>query len=200
MTRSADKAVDVIRQLGGTIRTIEAIRNGVHPRILYALRDRGTLERISRGVYRLSELSPLSNPDLVTVAARIPHSVICLVSALSFHNLTTQIPHEVSIAMERDSRIPRIHHPPIAVHKFDSESFQAGIEEHRIDGVKVRIYTPEKTMADCFKFRNKIGMEVVLEALKLYKARKRMNLGDLLKYARICRVEQVMKPYLEATV
>ena len=197
MTPAVEKAVEIIRQMGGTIRTSEAIRKGVHPRELYALRDRGTLDQISRGVYRLAELATISSPDLVTVASRAPHAVICLISALSFHNLTTQVPHEVSIAIARGSRVPRIHYPPVAVHKFDPESFKAGIEEHSIDGVKVRIYSPEKTLADCFKFRNKIGMDVVLEALKLYKQRKKFNPGPLLKYARICRVEKVMKPYLE---
>lgn len=200
MAPSVEKAVQIIRQMGGTIRTAEAIRKGVHPRTLYALRDCGTLEQISRGVYRLAELEAISSPDLVTVASRVSHAVICLISALSFHNLTTQIPHEVSIAIDRRSRIPRIDYPPVAVYKFASESYGAGIEEHCIDGVTVRIYSPEKTLVDCFKFRNKIGMDVVLEALKLYKARKKLNLGDLLRYARICRVEKVMKPYLEASI
>jgi predicted transcriptional regulator of viral defense system len=200
MASSIEKAVEIIRQMRGTIRTAEAIRKGIHPRTLYTLRNSGALEQISRGVYRLAELDAISNPDLVTVATRVPHSVICLISALSFHNLTTQIPHEVSIAIDRGSRIPRIYYPPIAVHKFAPESFRSGIEEHRIDGVTVRIYSPEKTLADCFKFRNKLGMDVVLEALKLYKTRKKINLDDLLRYAKICRVENVMRPYLEATV
>ena len=197
---SSERAAEIIRQMGGMVRTAEAIRKGVHPRTLYALRDRGTLEQISRGVYRLAELDAISNPDLVTVASRLPHAVICLISALSFHNLTTQIPHEVSIAIDRHSRIPQIEHPPLAVHRFSPESFRAGIEEHLVDVVTIHIYSPEKTLADCFKFRNKIGMDVVLEALKLYKTRKTLSLGDLLKYARICRVENVIKPYLEATV
>jgi predicted transcriptional regulator of viral defense system len=200
MTPSVEKAVKIIRQMGGTIRTAAAIRKGVHPRTLYELRDRGTLDQITRGVYRLADLDTISSPDFVTVASRAPQAVICLISALSFHNLTTQVPHAVSIGIPRDSRIPRINYPPVAVHKFAPESFQAGIEDHLIDGVTVRIYCPEKTLADCFKFRNKIGMDVVLEALKLYKERRKFNLGDLLKYAKICRVEKVMKPYLEAMV
>ena len=198
MTPAAEKAVKVIRQMGGTVHTSEAIRKGVHPRDLYALRDRGALDQITRGVYRLTELAAISNPDLVTVASRAPHAVICLISALSYHNLTSQVPHEVSIAIVRGSRIPRIHYPPVAVHKFAPESFRAGIEEHGIDGVKVRVYAPEKTLADCFKFRNKMGMDVVLEALKLYKEREKFDAAALLKYARICRVEKVIRPYLEA--
>lgn len=182
------------------IRTSQALRAGIHPRTLYQLRDTGVLEQVSRGVYRLVEQGPLSNPDLVTVAARVPKGVICLVSALAFHELTTQIPHTVSIAMAEGVQSPRIDYPPISVHRFSDASLKAGVEVHEIDGVPVRVYSAEKTLADCFKFRNKIGIDVVLEALKLYKSRKKFNLLELIKYARICRVETAMKPYLEALV
>lgn len=197
---STIKALAIIRKAGGAIRTTEAIESGVHPRTLYTLRDDGTLEQISRGVYRLAELDAISSPDLVTVASRAPLSVICLISALSFHNLTTQIPHQVTIAIDRASRIPKIDFPPISVHRFSFDSFSAGIEEHDIDGITIRVYSPEKSIADCFKFRNRIGMEAVLEALKLYRERRRANLGKLLEYSRVCRVERIMSPYLEATL
>jgi len=196
---SATKALGIIREAGGNIRTAKAIESGIHPRTLYALRDDGTLEKISRGVYRLAELGAVSAPDLVTVASRFPQAVICLISALSFHNLTTQIPHHVAIAIERGTRIPRIDFPPISVHRFSSQSFRVGVEEHDIDGITVRIYSPEKTIVDSFKFRNKIGMDVVLETLKLYRTRRDYDLGQLLEYSRLCRVEHIMRPYLEAT-
>ena len=182
------------------IRTSEAIKSGIHPRIFYSLRDSGALEQLSRGVYRLSKTKPISNPDLVTVAVRFPRAIICLVSALAFHQITTQIPHAVFIALEKGAETPRIDHPPISVHRFSKESLFAGIEKHKMDGVMVQIYCPEKTLADCFKFRNKIGMDIVIEALKLYKTRKEFNLGELIKYARICRVEKLMKPYLEMSL
>ena len=166
--------------------------------MLYSLRDKGVTEKLSREVYRLSELPPVSNPDLITVSIRFPKAVICLISALSFHELTTQIPHEVSIAITRESRTPVLDWPPLAVHRFSKITFEAGIEKHDIDGVKIRMYSPEKTLADCFKFRNKLGMDIVLEALKFYKAGKIFNVGKILKYARICRVEKIMTPYLEA--
>ncbi len=191
-------AIEKIRSKGGMIRTADAIQNGIHPRTLYELRDNGTVEKISRGVYRLTELEAISNPDLVTVTSRVPNAVICLISALSYHNLTTQIPHEVSIAVHRNSRRPRIDYPPISIHQFSSDSFTAGIEKHMIDGVEVKIYDPEKTIADCFKFRNKIGMDVVLEALKIYRSRQQFNLEKLFTYAKICRVKNIMTPYLEA--
>ncbi|MGH8162213.1 MAG: type IV toxin-antitoxin system AbiEi family antitoxin domain-containing protein, partial [Gammaproteobacteria bacterium] len=176
----------------------EALKIGIHPRIFYQLRDEGILEAVSRGVYRLADAPPLTNPDLVTVALRVPQAVLCLVSALAFHEITTQIPRAVAIALPKGAETPRIAHPPTTVHRFSGRSFSAGIETHRIDRVAVRIYGPEKTLADCFKFRNKLGMDVTLEALRLYKARMRYRPDELLKYARVCRVESVMRPYLKA--
>lgn len=192
------RAIRRISKMGGIIRTADALRAGIHPRTLYGLRDGGTLEQLSRGVYRLADRSPLSHPDLVVVAMRSPKAVVCLVSALAFHELTTQVPHSVSIALPRGTESPRIEHPPVSVHHFSGESQGAGIEEHEIDGVAVRVYGAEKTLADCFKFRNKIGMDVVLEALKLYRERRRFDVGVLLEFANVCRVRTVMKPYLEA--
>jgi predicted transcriptional regulator of viral defense system len=188
------------RENGGMMRTSEAIRAGIHPGKLYAMRDDGELVQISRGMFRLANLPPISNPDLVTVAFRIPNAVICLISALAFHEITTQIPHIVSIAMKKGDETPRIVHPPIIVHRFSANSYEAGIEEHIIDEVKVKIYSPEKTLADCFKFRNKIGEDVVIEALKLYRTRKKINVDKLLYFARICRVENIMRPYLKAVM
>ena len=178
----------------------EAIAHGITRYMLYSLRDKGIIERVSRGVYRLVELPPMSNPDLVTVSLRFPNAVICLISALSYHEITTQIPHAVSVAVPRGSRVPSIDWPPIQAHRFSYESYNSGIEKHEIDGVSVKIYNPEKTLADCFKFRNKIGMDVVLEALKFYRSRKKFDLEKLLEYAKICRVKNVMSPYLEATI
>jgi predicted transcriptional regulator of viral defense system len=194
------KAKRLLERFGGVVRTSEALRAGMHPRTLYALRDSGVLEQLSRGVYRLADRGAVSSPDLVTVAARVPRAVLCLVSALAFHEMTTQIPRGVSIALEKGAETPRLDHPPLTVYRFSGDSLVAGIEAHEIDGVTVRVYNPEKTLADCFKFRNKIGMDIVLEALKLYRARKEFNVAELLKYARICRVEKVMKPYLEAVL
>lgn len=178
----------------------EAIEHGITRYMLYSLREKGIIEQVSRGIYRLVELPPISNPDLVTVSLRFPNAVICLISALAYHDITTQIPHAVSVAVRRNSRIPSLEYPPIQAHRFSNEAYASGIEEHLIDGVPVRIYNPEKTLADCFKFRNRIGMDVSLEALKLYKTRKKFNLVELFKYAKICRIAKVIRPYLEATV
>jgi predicted transcriptional regulator of viral defense system len=195
-----ERPEEIFRKHGGQLRMSEAVEQGITRYMLYSLRDKGVIEQVSRGIYRLVDLPPISNPDLVTVSLRFPNAVICLVSALAYHDITTQIPHVVFVAVSRDSRMPSLDHPPIQAHRFSIEAYKSGIEEHPIDGVPVKVYSPEKTLADCFKFRNKIGMDVVLEALKLYKTRKKFNLGELLRYAKICRVEKVMRPYLEATV
>jgi predicted transcriptional regulator of viral defense system len=162
------------------------------------MRDSGKLEVISRGVFRLSEIPPLGNPDLVTVAARVSHGVICLISALAFHELTTKIPHEVHIALRRGAEEPRIDYPPVKTYRFTGEAFTAGTDIHSLDGICVRIYSPEKTLADCFKFRNKVGLDTVIEAIRFYRERKKIKIDDLMRYASVCRVNKTMRPYLEA--
>jgi len=191
-------ALRMFREQGGLLRTGEALRLGMHPRTLYALRDCGALEQVTRGVYRLAELAPLGSPDLVAVAKRVPEGVICLISALAFHELTTQIPHAVYVAVRKGRALPRLDYPPVEVFQFREAAFSAGVEEHLVDGEGVRIYGPEKTIADCFKFRNRMGLDVVLEAVRLYRLRGRTDVQALLQYGRICRVERVMRPYLEA--
>lgn len=178
----------------------EAMQYGISRYTLYKMRDNGVLEQISRGVYRLADLPPISNPDLITVSLRFPKAVVCLISALSYHNMTTQIPHEISIAVSRDTRTPSLDYPPVHAYKFSTEAFESGIEKHQIDGVTVQIYSAEKTLADCFKYRNKLGMDIVLEALKLYRTQKKINMNELLKYARVCRIEKLIRPYLESSL
>jgi predicted transcriptional regulator of viral defense system len=185
-------------QGGGLLRTSAALRAGIHPRTLYDMRNQGVVEQVSRGLYRLADLPALSNPDLVTVAAKIPSGVLCLISALAYHEITTQIPHEVHVARPRGAEPPRLKHPPLRVFWFTGRSFTDGIETHKLDGIRIRVYSPEKTLADCFKYRNKLGLDTVLEALRLYRNRKRPNIDELMKFARVCRVEKVMRPYLEA--
>jgi len=195
-----ERPEDIFRKHGGQLRMSEAIEQGITRYMLYSLRDKGIIEPVSRGIYRLAELPPISNPDLVTVRLRFPNAVICLISALAYHDITTQIPHAVSMAVPRNSRTPSLDYPPIQAYRFSVAAYKAGIEEHLIDGVPVKIYSPEKTLADCFKFRNRIGMDVALEALKLYRERKKFKPIELIDYAKICRVAMVMRPYLEATV
>ena len=180
------------------MRTSEALRLGIHPRTLYALRDTGVLEQLGRGLYRLAELPPLSNPDLVIVALKIPKAVVCLVSALAFHELTTQIPQAVDIALPSGTTRTRVDHPPLRIFWFSGLAWSEGVETHSLDDVQVRIYAPEKCVVDSFKFRRKLGLDIALEALRAYRHRHDFDVDKLLHHARICRVEQVMTPYLEA--
>jgi predicted transcriptional regulator of viral defense system len=193
-----EAAEQVFRRHGGVLRTTEAIQLGIHPRTLYSMRDSGRLERLSRGLYRLAEMVPVGNPDLVTVALKVPKGVICLLSALAYHELTTQIPHEVHLALLRGAEPPRLEHPPVRIFWFTDQAFSEGIDVHQVDGVKVRIYCAEKTLADCFKYRNKIGPDTAVEALRNYIGRGRPRIDKLMQYARVCRVEKSMRPYLEA--
>jgi predicted transcriptional regulator of viral defense system len=195
---SFEKEKRAFSRSGGLLRTSAALRAGIHPRTLYDMRDEGVVEELSRGLYRLADLPALSNPDLVTVALKIPAGVVCLISALAYHEITTQIPHEVHVALQRGTEPPRLKHPPLRVFWFTGRSFTEGIETHKVDGIRLRVYSPEKTLADCFKYRNKLGLDTVLEALRLYRSRKRPNVDELMKFARVCRVEKVMRPYLEA--
>jgi len=176
----------------------EALRLGINRKTLYAMRDSRVIEAVTRGLYRLASLEPLAHPDLVTVATRVPQCVLCLISALSFHELTTQVPHTIDVALERGTRKPRLEYPPTRFFWFSGPAFHEGIETHELDGTSVRIYDPEKTLADCFRYRNQLGMDVVLEALRLWRERRRKKLNPLLKYARMRHVERAMRPYLEA--
>ena len=196
-----DRAREVFAHHQGLLRTTDAIRLGVHPRTLYALRDSGEIEQVSRGFYRLSERPPLTNPDLVAVALRIPRAVICLISALAHHGLTAQVPHTIDIAIPGHAQIPKLADIPLRVFWYSEPSFSAGVQSVSIDGVAVRIYSPEKSIADCFKYRNKIGLDVAVQALRIYRERTgKPNLKLISKFAGVDRVEKIMRPYLEAVL
>ena len=194
-----EKARAIFREHGGLLRTKDAIRLGIHPRTLYGMRDAGELEKISRGHYRLADLPQLGNPDLVATALAVPKGVICLISALSYHDVGTQIPHTVDIAIRKDTKRPRLDYPPIRTFWFSGPAFTEGVQVHNIDCVPVRIYSPAKTVADCFKCRNKVGLDVAMEALREVKRNRLATVNELFQMARVCRVANVMRPYLEVT-
>ena len=197
-TQTWRKAEAVFKKHGGMLRTSRAIALGVHPRTIYGLRDAGRIQQVTRGLYRLADLPELGNPDLAAVASRIPQGVVCLISALAFHEMTTQIPHQVDVAVPRGTKQPRLDFPPIRLFRLSDPIYKAGIETHRLDGIEVRVYSAAKTLADCFRFRNRIGIDVAVEALRLFHTRKKAPLRELLEYARLCRVERIMMPYIEA--
>ncbi|MEO8062767.1 MAG: type IV toxin-antitoxin system AbiEi family antitoxin domain-containing protein [Pseudomonadota bacterium] len=197
-TRKPAAALQAFHDKGGTLRTRDLIALGVHTDALYMLRDSGRIVELGRGLYRLAEADEAEHPDLALVAARAPDAAICLISALSYHDITTQIPSAVHLAVPRGSyhgiRLPIA----VTVYRFDPKTFNKGLETHRVGGMPLKIYSAARTVVDCFKFRNKLGLDVALEALRLARQRKRVQNKELLHYARLLRVETPMSPYLQA--
>jgi len=196
--KKIEEAKHIFVKQGGILRTSEAIKHGIHPRTLYYMRDHNHLDVLCRGTYRLADLEPVTNMDLITVASKVESGVICLISALSYHEITTEIPHEIYMAISRQTFYPKLKHPPIRFFRFSENAFRAGVENHVMNGVNVKIYSAEKTIADCFKYRNKLGLDVVLEALKFWRKNKNARIDKLMEYANICRVHNIIKPYVEA--
>lgn len=166
--------------------------------VLTRLTAAGLLDKVGRGLYRLPGRPMSEHEGLAAVAAKVPQAVFCLLTALQFHELTTQLPRQVWIAMPRGSHVPRIDHPPIKMVQMTGDVYSEGIETVERDGVKLRVYGVAKTVADCFKHRNKIGLDVALEALKDVRSKRRATADDLWRYAKLYRVANVMRPYLEA--
>jgi predicted transcriptional regulator of viral defense system len=197
-TTHTDRILDLARQKGmvrpGDLQEVGAARVA-----LTRLTANGQLEKVGRGLYRLPGTDVSEHETLATVAAKVPQAVFCLLTALQFHGLTTQLPREVWIAMPRGSHAPRIDYPPVRMIQFTGDAYEAGIEEHERDQVPLRVYSAAKTVADCFKHRNKIGLDVALEALRDARTQKKATADELWHYATICRVANVMRPYLEAT-
>ena len=173
---------------------------GIHRQVLTRLVASGHLERVSRGVYRLPDRSITEHHGLAVVAAAVPHGTITLLSALQFHQIGTQLPSQVWIALDRRARRPALKHPPLRIVRYSGAALTEGIEIRRVEGQAVRVYNAAKTIADCFKYRNKVGLEVALEALREGWRARRFTLNELDRYARVCRVQRVMRPYIEALV
>jgi predicted transcriptional regulator of viral defense system len=176
------------------------MRIGVHHETAGRLVREGVLDRIARGQYRLANADVTMHHGLAVVAASVPRGVICLVSALRFHDIGTQTSRETWLAIERRGRTPVLAYPRLHVVRFSGKAFTSGIQHHRIEGRRVRIYSIAKTIADCFKYRHKIGLDVALEALVDAWRSRRVKMAELDRYSRICRVHNVMRPYLEALI
>jgi predicted transcriptional regulator of viral defense system len=191
------RILDLARQKGmlrpGDLHDVGAARV-----TLTRLTASGQLEKVGRGLYRLPGGTASEHETLATVAAKVPQAVFCLLTALQFHGLTTQLPRQVWIAMPRGSHVPRIDYPPVRMVQFTGEAYSEGIETFERDQVPLRVYGVAKTVADCFKHRNKIGADVVLEALRGARAQKKASADELWRFGTICRVANVMRPYLEA--
>jgi predicted transcriptional regulator of viral defense system len=197
-SRDIPRAVATFRRHGGVLRTGQALKAGIHPEALYRLREEGKVQELARGLYRLATNKEFSNPDLGVVAAKLPDAAVCLISALAFHGITTQIPRMVYLAVPRGSYARhKIDSPPVRIYQFDGATFDRGLEAHKIDGRPLRVYGVARTVVDCFKYRNKLGLDIALEALQLARTRKRISNRDLLEIARALRMERVMGPYLQ---
>lgn len=182
----------------GLLRAIDLDAIGAPRVVLTRLSAAGLLDKVGRGLYRLPGHPGSEHESLATVATKVPQAVFCLLTALQFHELTTQLPRQVWIAMPRGSHVPRLDYPPVRMVQMTDEVYAAGIETALRDGVALRVYGVAKTVADCFKHRNKIGLDVALEALKEARAKRRASADELWHFAKICRVANVMRPYLEA--
>jgi predicted transcriptional regulator of viral defense system len=194
-----ERLLDLARAQG-VIRSGDLRSHGIPREYLSRLYSKGVLERSSHGVYYLSEANLTEHHSLAEAAKVVPKGVICLLSALQFHDLTTQSPFEIWLAIDYKAHRPKTNGFPLRVVRFSGSALTSGIEEHLIEGVPVRIYSSAKTVADCFKYRNKIGLDVALEALRDYWKSGLANADELWKYAKICRVANVMRPYMEGLV
>lgn len=191
------RALALVRE-AGVLRPRDLGPHGIPREHLRRLRDRGLLEQVGRGLYVLPDADLGAHFGLATACKRVPHGVVCLLSALRFHEMTTQAPFEVWMAVDRRARLPKTPELPLRIVRFSGEALRQGVEQHEIEGIDVRVYTPAKTVADSFKYRNKIGVDVAVEALREYFRLRKGTVDDLWKYAGVCRVKSIMRPYMEA--
>lgn len=196
-TSPFETILDLAQKLG-VLRVRDLTSRGIHPEYLRRLCRQGLMVRTGRGLYIAADADISEHHTLAQAAKMVPHGIVCLLSALRFHDIGTQNPHEVWMALERTSARPRIEYPPLRVVRFSGRALTEGVKEHVIEGVTVKVTDPARTVADCFKYRNKIGLDVALEALKECRRNRRCEIDDLWRYAKLCRVANIMRPYLEA--
>ena len=197
MQKKSQELINYFRSKGGIVRFSAILKAGFHSDSLVTLVKEKKIEKIARGLYRLTSYDIGAFHDLVIVSHQAPRGVVCLLSALSFHESTIEIPRYVDIAIPPGTHAYRTKYPPVRFYRFGPDSWQAGIEEHKIDGHTIKVYNLAKTIADCFKFRNKIGINVARDALKIAVTEKNINPKEILRYAGICRVDKILKPILE---
>jgi len=190
----------IMRYVGqhGIVRPRDIENIGVPREYLLRLCRQGKLIRSGRGLYSLPEAQITEHHSYAEVAKRVPEAVFCLLSALAFHEITTQSPASVWIALRQGARTPAINSPSLRIVRLSAPSLAEGIENHKVEGVPIRVYSVAKTVADCFKFRNKIGLDVAIEALKDSVRQKKATVNEIYRYSKICRVSNVIRPYLEA--
>jgi len=196
-TTHADKILDLVSKVG-VLRPRDLDAHGIPRTYLSRLLAAGKLRRIGRGLYILPGSTVSEHRSLAEACKRVPKGVLCLLSALRFHELTTQAPCEVWLAIGEKAWRPRMDYPPLRIVHFSSAAIESGVEKHQIEGVTISVFAPAKTVADCFKYRNKVGLDVAVEALRDCWRSRRCTMDELWKYAKVCRVQNVMRPYLES--
>lgn len=196
---NTDRALELAREYG-VLRARDLAQYGIAREYLTRLVRDGLLLHIGRGLYMLPDADITEFHSFAEAAKRVPDGIVCLLSALRFHNLTTQAPFEIWLALPPTARRPRVDYPPLRIARFSGQALTEGVEEHTVEEVRVRVYNPAKTVADCFKYRNKIGLDVALEALRETWRARRATMDDLWRYAEVCRVANVMRPYLESLI
>ena len=199
LSATAKKVLKIARE-AGILRPRDLDAHRIPRKYLNILFHQGLLSRVGRGLYVPVDSEPTEHRTLAEVCKRVPAGVICLLSALRFHDLTTQMPYQVWLAIHYKARLPKEPQLPIRIVRFSGAALAEGVEEHQIEGVPVKVYNPAKTVADCFKYRNKIGHDIALEALRDCRSQRKCSTDELWRYAKVCRVWNVMKPYLEATL
>ena len=199
--KNKEKQIKKVFESAGGYATSKKVRKkGIHPRDFKSAVDNKIITKIKPGIYKLTDTITTSNQGFVDVSYAVPDGVICLLSALSYYELTTFNPRTISVAINRKSWKPKIEYPPVKFYYFSEKQFEAGIDTIIINKHKVRIYRREKTICDCFRYRNKLGIDIAKEALSEYLKRKDRDLEKLMKYAKICRVESIMKIWISATI
>ncbi len=194
---TAQRIFDLLKK-EGVLRPCDLDAHQIPRRYLSRLYQKGLLERTARGLYIAAHAELSEKQTMVEVSKRIPKGKICLLSALVVHEMTTQSPFEIWVAIDRKARLPQVNDLPVRIVRFSGEALTSGVGNHLIDGVTVPVYNPAKTVVDCFKYRNKIGLDVAIEALKEGWLAKKFTMNELQKYAELCRVKNVMQPYLES--
>jgi predicted transcriptional regulator of viral defense system len=200
MTGKLPSLIEYAFKTSSILRTRDLEAHGIWRANLRDYVEQGVLTRVGRGLYTLVGVEAGENHSLAEIGKRVPQGTVCLLSALRFHELTTQQPHETWLALDGKARSPKADSLALRIVRFTGSALSEGREEHVIEGVPVKIYNPAKTVADCFKFRNKIGLDVALEALRETWRARRCGMSELMRYARVCRVANVMRPYLESLI
>lgn len=200
MPTAKERAIRIFEEEGGLLRSAEARRLGIHPQTLKRMTEDGLLEKMERGLYHLRHHSLHGHSDMVVVARRVPDAVFCLTTALQFYGLTTQLPRKVYIALPQDTKAPTFEYPKLDVVWLSDKPYGSGIESVNLHGQIIKVYSKAKTVADCFKFRNKIGEDVAIEALKEYLQDRDRSIPQLMEYAEVDRVAPIVEPYLKAMV